>query len=336
MKLRSIAVILALAAVIAGAGLAAESREAYRVHKGDGLDAIARRHHTSRAALLKMNPLLAPDSLDVGTVINVPKTRVPAERRPSHPVSHAVRLPAISQAKTAIVHPKPPKITVEQMPRTITVVKKPAPIVQLAANKPDAVSLKPKAAVLKPKAAVLKPKAVVSTHGKAIVPKPVATAKPFLADYKEPKKDDSELSLGRVIVDLIWKLALVLGIAYLSIYALRGIMGRQSTIAGPKGRLKVLESAALGPNRAVHLVRVGNKILVLGSTPDQITAIGEVDELEAVPAAAPGAQAFAGHLAEAVAGEKGGALPEQFHGGIRHIWDRVQEIRGLRGKGPAA
>lgn len=328
MKPRSITVLAGLAIFMANATLAAEPGQAYRVRKGDGLDAIARKHHTNRATLLRLNPLLAPDSLDVGAVIHVPGSKAHATRRITRSLRPAVSKSTPVRRLSASPKPKPPVHKVAMVALKSATIAKPKPIVRLAANKPAAPAPKPNVATPKPaKKPVTAPVAV---------PRTAATAKPFLPDYKEPKKDENELPLGRVIVDLIWKLALVLGIAYLSIYALRGIMGRQTTITGQKGRLKVLESAALGPNRAVHLVRVGNKILVLGSTPDQITAIGEVDEPEAAQAPAPVPQAFAGHLAEAVAGEKGGALPEQFHGGIKHIWDRVQEIRGLHAKGPIA
>jgi flagellar biosynthetic protein FliO len=329
MKLQRTIVAAGLAILAVNAWATVDAGQAYRVQKGDGLDAIARRHHTNRTTLLHLNPLLAPDSLDVGTVIRVPGT-------PSAAAHHSVPAGGTANKAPAARHqpvasrPQPVHYTTVPATRRPAPAKSPAPVLHLVANRPLASAARTKAVAPQGHAAVgAKPTLVA--HAAA------GTAKPFLPDYKDPKKDENEVPMGRVIVDLIWKLALVLGIAYLSIYALRGLMGRQPAISGQKGRLKVLESATLGPNRAVHLVRVGNKILVLGSTPDQITAIGEVDDVDAVAqVSAPVAQAFAGHLAEAVAGEKGGALPEQFHGGVRYIWERVQEIRGLRGKGPNA
>jgi flagellar biosynthetic protein FliO len=293
------------------------AEKTYSVQKGDGLDAIARHHHTSRATLLRLNPLVVPDNLAIGDVIQVPATSSP---RPLHKrsVRSTSHRPTAAQtaSHTTIRPPAKPAVNAKPVVR-LTEVAAP-PVVKVTAPAPIARA-----------AAKQLPAAKAA---------PVAATKSFLDDYKEPTKNDNETPIGRVIVDLIWKLALVLGIAYLSIYALRGIMNRQAVLPGQRGRLKVLETAALGPNRSVHLVRVGNKVLVLGSTPDQITAIGEVDEPETAPQSlASTQQAFAGRLAEAVAGEKGGALPEEFHGGIRHLWDRVQEIRGLRsGKGPTA
>ena len=317
MTYRSISQVVAVGFALTGAARA-ESTQGYTVHNGDGLDAIARQRHTSRATLLRLNPLVTPDNLDIGAVV-----RVPAGKPTVWRVQHKTSIhPPVTVTPIAVHKPIPAK----RKPIVAAVVQPPVAKAKLLAVR---------AAAPKPKAAPASAPAPAKT---AVQPKAVASALGHADPYKydEPQKSGGDMPIGRVIVDLIWKLAVVLGIAYLAIYMLRGIMGRQVGLPGQKSRLKVLESATLGPNRAVHLVRVGNKILVLGSTPDQITAIGEMDEADAGIAATPISQMFSGHLAEAVSGEKGGALHEHFHGGVRHIWDRVQEIRGLRGKGPNA
>jgi flagellar biogenesis protein FliO len=71
------------------------------------------------------------------------------------------------------------------------------------------------------------------------------------------------------------------------------------------GALRIVESAALAPNRALHIVAVGRRAFLLASSPSQITMLGEVtselpsDEAEALPCPAP----FASVLARLVSPE---------------------------------
>jgi len=154
--------------------------------------------------------------------------------------------------------------------------------------------------------------------------------RPFLEEYRQPEREEP-MPTGRILLDLMVKLIVVLGVAYGAIYALRGLMNRQGLLTGGRGNLKVLESAALGPNRSIHLVRVGGKVIVVGSTQEQITTLAEVTEPEELTKIQAGDRPFSAHLENAVSGDASEALPLQVRGGIRHVWDRVQEIRGLRG-----
>jgi flagellar biosynthetic protein FliO len=77
-------------------------------------------------------------------------------------------------------------------------------------------------------------------------------------------------------IDLMVKLGAVLALAYVSLAALRrytaGSVSQRGSI------LEVLDSTTLGPNRAVYVVRAGDRRLVLGVTQNQITALGDLDE----------------------------------------------------------
>ncbi|MCC6174145.1 MAG: flagellar biosynthetic protein FliO [Chloroflexi bacterium] len=76
-------------------------------------------------------------------------------------------------------------------------------------------------------------------------------------------------------LDLLLKLGAVLALAYVSLAALR----RYSVGMGPRrgSLLEVLDSTSLGQNRSVYVVRAGDKRLVLGVTPQQITTLSELD-----------------------------------------------------------
>lgn len=84
-------------------------------------------------------------------------------------------------------------------------------------------------------------------------------------------------------MDLIWdvvaKTALVLAVLYAALwllrrYYLRGGAARNGT------SLLVLQSAQLGPGRSLHLIGVGGKTLLVGSTSQQISLIAEVDSVQ--------------------------------------------------------
>jgi flagellar protein FliO/FliZ len=84
--------------------------------------------------------------------------------------------------------------------------------------------------------------------------------------------------LGRLFFGLIVVIA-VIGVAY-------AILRRASRARLPGrrggGTLEVLETTPLGPNRNVHLVRVGERVLVIGATDHGITALDAFDREAAI------------------------------------------------------
>lgn len=78
------------------------------------------------------------------------------------------------------------------------------------------------------------------------------------------------------LLSFIFKLAVVVALAYGTIYALKklnvGALKRSES-----GLIKVVENATLGANRSLHVVRVGDKTILVASTPGQINLLAEVD-----------------------------------------------------------
>ncbi|MEW6105282.1 MAG: flagellar biosynthetic protein FliO [Bacillota bacterium] len=77
-------------------------------------------------------------------------------------------------------------------------------------------------------------------------------------------------------IRLIAGLAIVIVLIYLTGLALRALQWRR---IGARGRpaMELRESLSLGPGRAVHLVRVADRLLVLGATGTHISMLAEVD-----------------------------------------------------------
>lgn len=71
-------------------------------------------------------------------------------------------------------------------------------------------------------------------------------------------------------------LAIVVVLIYLTGLALRSLQRRR---IGARGRpaMELRESLSLGPGRALHLVRVADRFLVLGATGTHISMLAEVD-----------------------------------------------------------
>ncbi|MCR4402736.1 MAG: flagellar biosynthetic protein FliO [Firmicutes bacterium] len=76
-------------------------------------------------------------------------------------------------------------------------------------------------------------------------------------------------------IRLAVSLALVIALIYLVGLALRSLQWRR---AGRRGRpaMELCESLPLGPGRAVHLVRVGDRLLVLGATGTHVSMLAEL------------------------------------------------------------
>jgi len=69
-------------------------------------------------------------------------------------------------------------------------------------------------------------------------------------------------------------LVIVLGVA--ALYVSKRILPKLSNMPGK--RIKVIETAHLGPRRAVHLLEVDNHCMLVGSTNDRITKLADITE----------------------------------------------------------
>ena len=90
---------------------------------------------------------------------------------------------------------------------------------------------------------------------------------------------------GGTILRTLLGLAVVLGIVY-GVYWLLRAYGR-SKGARSDGRMDVVATTALGPTRALHLVRVGDELVLVGSaesgvTPIRVYADADAERLDAL------------------------------------------------------
>lgn len=114
------------------------------------------------------------------------------------------------------------------------------------------------------------------------------------------------------------RLGLVLLVIWGAIVAMRWYVRRTNGEGGGGGRqLKIVETRSLGPNRSLHLVRIGNRAVLIGVTAErinQLLAIDDPDEVErltrAVEVAEPGGGAtfssMVGSLSSLIGSFRGG------------------------------
>ena len=81
--------------------------------------------------------------------------------------------------------------------------------------------------------------------------------------------------LGGSIYRMILSLVLVGALAVGAMYASKKLLPKVSGMTGK--RVKVIETVSLGSRRAVHLLQVGNRQILIGSTQNTITPLAEMD-----------------------------------------------------------
>jgi flagellar biogenesis protein FliO len=105
-------------------------------------------------------------------------------------------------------------------------------------------------------------------------------SKPLVEDKADPGP-----SLGGFVVGSVAVLGF-LGVAFLLLRR----FGKNSRLLGNAGAIRVLARKALGPKQEIILVEVGPKVIMIGSTRDHLSALGEFaapDELALLRANLP-------------------------------------------------
>jgi flagellar protein FliO/FliZ len=100
------------------------------------------------------------------------------------------------------------------------------------------------------------------------------------SDIPPPVESSKQIEDPGVIgamVKMISALALVIALVYGALYMLRRLMGRRLKGSGGIGSLEVLETTYVGQHKAISLVRVGHRSVLVGVTDSQITTLTELD-----------------------------------------------------------
>jgi flagellar biosynthetic protein FliO len=90
------------------------------------------------------------------------------------------------------------------------------------------------------------------------------------------------------IVSIFVTLILFIAVIFLAIYSTKFIGKRFAVSMGGKN-MKIIERIALGPDKMILLVKVAEKVMVVGVTTGQMTTLAEIDPetIEIEPEIAP-------------------------------------------------
>ena len=86
---------------------------------------------------------------------------------------------------------------------------------------------------------------------------------------------------GGQLISLAWRLALVIIIIGVSVAGLRWWGRRTSGPRSSTGFLRVLDTLAISNGRTIHLVALGDRVIAIGATAQQLTLLNELTEDEA-------------------------------------------------------
>lgn len=128
---------------------------------------------------------------------------------------------------------------------------------------------------------------------KAPAKKEQTTGKEFIKEYKDPALAIAkEESLASRVASFIWSiikyvfvLLLALGLAYFGVHAVSKMMVFRGLSPGSEGAIRLIDTFYLGQNKALHLVEVGDEILLISSSQNnvsfvkKITSRQQIDEL---------------------------------------------------------
>lgn len=87
-------------------------------------------------------------------------------------------------------------------------------------------------------------------------------------------------SVFSAVAKMLSALVVVVVLAYGALWALRRMMGRRYGGGIRKGALEVLQTTYVGPHKAISLVKVGQRSVLVGVTDNQISTLTELNTEE--------------------------------------------------------
>jgi len=279
---------LAAGLLLSGWGLA--RAESYTVQPGENLYVIAKQRGVSVNDLVRCNRITDQRLIRPGMTLEIPAPASAASQN---------QVPVAAEARVEPASPQPQK--------TVAVTSRPRPSVEprhvaRSQHKPAAQSKH----LLQPEPARPEPAPIAASTQPAPAPAPrpdeagpmasqegpAATApdsKPLLPlSFDSARESRKPLQLdpprrktvsAATVADLTLKLVLVLVFAYLSVWALKRVSQRRGRLLPGRGSMRIVETTSLAPNRGLHLVAVGQRVFMIGSTPENISVLGEVSDV---------------------------------------------------------
>ena len=109
------------------------------------------------------------------------------------------------------------------------------------------------------------------------------TASLFAGDPNFSSKQDESSGNKELFYKMMLSVLLVVALGAAAIYTSRKLLPRITNLPGKE--IRIVETVHIGPRKTLHLLKIGNQSLLLGSTGENITKLADVtDALADVPA----------------------------------------------------
>jgi len=105
-----------------------------------------------------------------------------------------------------------------------------------------------------------------------------APNEPFAAFARDPNfalGADRQFDAGGIYWRMMLAVLLVLALGIAAYYVSKKLGGKIINL--PNRQIKLVETLYLGSRKALHLIKVGDKSIIIGTTPTTITRIAELD-----------------------------------------------------------
>gem|GEM_PF-692344 len=99
----------------------------------------------------------------------------------------------------------------------------------------------------------------------------------------ESPADVPSPGLGSMAFKVIGSVLLLIGVLYAGMYAMRALSGRGSRGGFNSGAIAVLHKTHIAPKKAIYVIKVGAKVMVVGVTDSQINHLSNLSEEELGP-----------------------------------------------------
>jgi len=88
---------------------------------------------------------------------------------------------------------------------------------------------------------------------------------------------DSNLGRGELFFKMMISILLVVALGIAAIYVSKKLLPRITNL--PAKEMGIIETVHLGPRKAVHLLKIGDQRLLIGSTAENITKLADVTDV---------------------------------------------------------
>ncbi len=101
---------------------------------------------------------------------------------------------------------------------------------------------------------------------------------PGLAQPTNATPAEGMPGMGWLVIKTLAVLALIVVLIFVLVWAMKKLLGRNLGIAGEEGWFQILARVPLHQNQSIALVKVVDRVLLLGITDHCITNLGEVPD----------------------------------------------------------